>query len=191
VQNALKHAPAGLQGRPGRLRFQDEGRFGRINDTRRCWAPLPTRPLVGQQVVREYLYSFVAVCPFDGQFTSLTLPWADAQTMSIFLAHTAAQFAHEYGLMFLDGAGWHQAKDLRVPQNLKLIFLPPSSPQLNPAEHLWDHLRENHFGIDALTRLDQVAHRLAPGLQSLAAQPDLVRSLTLFDWIKPINLMWN
>lgn len=171
--------------------FQDEGRFGRINDTRRCWAPLPIRPVVGQQVVREYLYSLVAVSPPDGQFTSLTLPWVDAQTMSIFLAHTAQQFAGEYCLMFLDGAGWHQAHDLRVPENLKLIFLPPYSPELNPAEHVWDYLRENHFGNDALTSLDEVAHRLAHGLQTLAAQPLLVQSLTLFDWIKTIILMLN
>jgi hypothetical protein len=187
----LKQAPDHLRGRPVRLLFQDEGRFGRINDTRRCWAPLPTRPVVGQQVVREYLYSFVAVCPYDGQFTSLTLPWIDAHTMSIFLAHTAQQFADEYGLMFLDGAGWHHAQNLRVPENLKLIFLPPYSPELNPAEHVWDYLRENHFGNDALASLEEVADRLAVGLQTLAAQPDLVRSLTLFDWIKTINLTLN
>ena len=149
------------------------------------------RPVVGTQVVREYLYSFVAVCPFDGQLTSLTLPWVDAHTMSLFLAHTAEQFAREYCLMFLDGAGWHHAHDLRVPPNMKLIFLPPYSPELNPAEHIWEHLRENHFGNDALTSLEEVADRLAQGLQALTAQPDRVRSMTLFDWISTINLTWN
>jgi transposase len=28
-----------------------------------------------------------------------------------------------------------------VPQNMRLIFLPPYSPELNPAEHLWESLR--------------------------------------------------
>jgi hypothetical protein len=174
-----------------RLLFQDEGRFGRIRDTRRCWAPLPTRPVVGQQVVREYLYSFVAVSPQDGQFASLTLPWADAQTMSIFLAHTAAEFAGQLCILFLDGAGWHPAQNLRVPANLRLIFLPPYSPELNPAEHVWDYLRENHFGNDVLASLEEVADRLAQGLQALAAQPERVQTMTNFDWIKSIILTLN
>lgn len=38
-----------------RLLFQDEGRFGRINDTRRCWAPLQVRPQTSRQVVHEAL----------------------------------------------------------------------------------------------------------------------------------------
>ncbi|MGC4106176.1 MAG: hypothetical protein QM753_07445 [Thermomicrobiales bacterium] len=36
-----------------------------------------------------------------------------------------------------DGAGWHRARDLIVPAEIDLIFLPPSSPELQPAEHRW------------------------------------------------------
>jgi transposase len=35
--------------------------------------------------------------------------------------------------MFLDGAGWHRSKELLIPKNMKLIFIPPYSPELNPA----------------------------------------------------------
>jgi hypothetical protein len=40
---------------------QDEGRFGRIDRPRRCWAPKPIRPTVPRQVVREFVYVFAAV----------------------------------------------------------------------------------------------------------------------------------
>lgn len=40
---------------------QDEGRFGRIDYPRRCWAPKPIRPTVPCQVVREFVYVFAAV----------------------------------------------------------------------------------------------------------------------------------
>lgn len=50
-----------------RLLFQDEGRFGRINDARSYWAPLPLRPSVGSQVVREYVYAYTAVCPREAR----------------------------------------------------------------------------------------------------------------------------
>jgi hypothetical protein len=41
-----------------RVLFQDEGRFGRISDARSCRAPLPLRPAVGSQLVREYVYAY-------------------------------------------------------------------------------------------------------------------------------------
>jgi hypothetical protein len=153
--------------------------------------PLPHRPVVRQQVVREYLYSFVAVCPFDGQFSCLTLPWADAGTMSIFLEHTAHEFDGEFCLMFLDGAGWHQANELKVPSTIRLLQLPAYSPELNPVEHLWDHLRENEFGNDVLESLEDVGNRLGYGLQRQAADPVLVKGLTCFDWINTIRMMSN
>ena len=103
---------------PVRLLFQDEGRLGRINDQRRCWVPLPLRPRVGQQIVRQYVYNYVAVSPMDGRLSSLTLPYANAEAMSVFLEHVASDFAANWCVMFLDGAGWHIARDLRIPKTI-------------------------------------------------------------------------
>jgi hypothetical protein len=47
---------------------------GRIHDGRRCWAPLPLRPCVGPQVVREFVYAFAAVSPRDNRIASLLSP---------------------------------------------------------------------------------------------------------------------
>jgi hypothetical protein len=147
--------------------------------------------VVGQQVVREYVYSFVAVCPFDGQLSALTLPYADATSMSIFLAHTAAEFAGEFCVMFVDGAGWHVARDLKTPPTLHLLPLPPYSPELNPTEHIWEDLRENDFRNDVLESLDAVVDRLGQGIRRLAADPQRVVRLTCFDWIKTIRMTSN
>ena len=55
-----------------------------------------------------------------------------------------ASFAVEVGagpdkhiILVLDGAGWHVARDLVVPEGVELMFLPPYSPQIQPAERLW------------------------------------------------------
>jgi len=105
-KKALKHLPPGVR---VRLLFQDEARFGCISDQRRCWAPWPLRPVVGHQVIREFVYGLAAVSPFDGELCSLVLPWVDAETMSLFLAHTAARFPHGHCLMLLDGELWQSA----------------------------------------------------------------------------------
>jgi hypothetical protein len=163
--------------------FQDEGRFGRISDARSCWAPLPLRPTVGSQLVREYVYAYVAVCPADGQMSSMILPWVDARLMSIFLAQTAAQFPHEYCVMFLDGAGWHKAHELTVPANMRLLPLPPYLPELNPAEHVWEYIRENDIRNQVFDDLDEVMDTVETSLRHLHESPEVLRSMTAFPWI--------
>jgi hypothetical protein len=170
-----------------RLLFQDEGRFGRISDRRRCWAPLPSRPVVGHQVVREYVYVMSAVSPKDGRLVSLVMPWVDSEVMSIFLSHTAQEFPDDLCVLIFDGAGWHRANDLRVPKNMVLISLPPYSPELNPVEHIWDYLRDA-LGNKILHSLDEVIDFLCATITPLFQQPEVVRSMTCFDWINTLCL---
>ena len=40
-------------------------------------------------------------------------------------------------VLVLDNAGWHGPEGLAVPEGISLVFLPPYSPELQPAEHLW------------------------------------------------------
>jgi transposase len=160
-------------GRQFRLMFQDEARFGRINDPRRCWAPKGVRPEVGMQIVREYTYAFGAVSPQDGTLDSLVLPVVNAEAMSIFLEEVARRHPEEFILMFLDGAGWHRANDLAVPENMRLEALPPYSPQLNPVEHIWDEIREKWFTNEVFNSLDAVEDRLVEALVALGSENNL------------------
>jgi putative transposase len=173
----------GQLGRQLRLMFQDEARFGRINDPRRCWAPKGFRPEVGMQIVREYTYAFGAVSPHDGTLDSLVLPVVTAEAMSIFLEEVARRHPEEFILMILDGAGWHRANDLTVPENMRLEALPPYSPQLNPVEHIWDEIREKWFTNEVFNSLEAVEDRLVEALVALENDREFVASTTGFDWI--------
>ena len=171
-----------------RLMFQDEGRFGLLGTPRRCWAPIGTRPIVGARLERKYIYAFSAVSPHDGVMDSLVLPWVNAETMSLFLAEVAQRHSKEFIVMVMDQAGWHLAGDLIVPQNMRLVFLPPYSPELNPAEHLWDSLREECFANHVFSNLDAVESVLTSGLVALEADPIRTQSMTGFKWITSISL---
>lgn len=171
------------------MMFQDEARFGLISDPRRCWAPPGVRPIVSTQIVRQYTYAYAAVSPHDGVLDSLVLPWVNAETMTYYLGEVARRHAGEFVLMVLDGAGWHVANDLAVPENMRLVRLPPRSPELNPAEHVWDELREKGFANEVFNGLDAVDDRLVEGLRALEADPDRVKGLAGFDWI--LNLKLN
>lgn len=168
--------------------FQDEGRFGRIHDGRRCWGPSPVRPVIAQQVVREFVYAYVAVSPLDGAMASLILPWVDASLMSLFLNHTASQFPDEHCIVLMDRAGWHIANDLIVPPSMTILPLPPYSPECNPTEQIWKYTRTNGIRNQVFDDLDQVVDVVSSSLHTLHNDPGLVRSMTNFDWIKTLRL---
>ncbi len=171
--------------------FQDEGRFGLLGSPRRCWAPQGMRPIVGARLQRKYLYAFAAVSPHDGVMDSLVLPWVNAHTMSLFLAEVARRHRHELVLMVMDRAGWHVAGDLIVPRNMRLMFLPPYSPELNPAEHVWKALRQQCFANHVFGDIDAVEKTLCKGLADLEAEPRKVQSMTGFKWITSISMKAN
>ena len=171
-----------------RLMFQDEGRFGLLGTPRRCWAPRGTRPVVGARLERKFSYAFTAVSPHDGTMDSLILPWVNAETMSLFLAIVAERHADDFVVMVMDQAGWHIAGDLLVPENMRIVLLPPYSPELNPAEHVWETLREDCFANTVFTSLDAVENALSAGLVALESDPSRTQRLTGFDWITSISL---
>jgi len=169
--------------RPVLLFSQDEGRFGRISDVRRAWSPLGARPQAPRQVIRTYLYVFTAVCPALGRMTSLILPWANTEMMNIFLRQVSDDFSDYFILMLADQAGWHLSQKLAVPENMRLIKLPPRSPELNPSEHIWEELREKNFANRAFRDLDEVEDSLCHGLNDLANDPEKLRSMTNFPYL--------
>ena len=122
--------------------FQDEARFGRISETRYCWCRRPARPLVHAMVTQQYTYAYGAVCPQDRAFDSLVLPQVNSDCTQLFLDEIVSRYPNDNFVMVQDGAGRHKSKNFRLPDTLRLLFLPPYSPELNPQAHLWDELRE-------------------------------------------------
>jgi transposase len=166
-----------------RIMFEDEARFGRISDPRHCWALKGTRPVVPRQFVREYTYAYAAVSPYDGILDSLVLPDVNAKSMSIFLSIISERHPDELILMFMDQAAWHKAKALEIPANIKLLNLPPYSPELNPTEHLWEDIREQWFPNLVFKSIAAVEDTLVEGLVSLERDAVRVAKLTGFKWI--------
>jgi transposase len=163
--------------------FQDEARFGRIADVRRCWCPKPMRPVCQAMVTQEYTYAYAAVSVLDGGLDTLILPRVNGACMQRFLDEVAARHPDERIVMVLDGAGWHQSGSLTLPANLRLLPLPPYSPELNPVEHLWDELREKAFHNRVFNSIDALEDHLEVSLRALENDHDRVHSIVAWPWI--------
>jgi len=168
---------------PLRVMFQDEARFGRLSDPRRCWAPAPLRPVVSVALVREYTYAYAAVSPQDGSLDWMLTAKMDTLNMNAFLDHVSQRHADDYIVMVLDGASSHRSHDLYIPGNMALVRLPPYSPELNPAERLWEEIREKEFANRVFDSLGAAIAQAARGLKRLELMPDGLQSLTGWPWI--------
>jgi len=171
---------------PLRLMFQDEARFGRISDPRSCWAPAPHRPIVNLALVREFRYEYTAVSPWDGCLDFMTAEKMNTESMSCFLDQISKAHKDEFIIMVLDGASSHRSKDLKIPKNVSFIRLPPYSPELNPAEQIWNILRRDYFANRVFETLDAAIKQANLGLTEMAANKSAIRQLTNWPWIRAI-----
>ena len=177
--------------RPVRLMFQDEARFGRMARIRRCWSPSPLRPLVSNGYERQFTYVYGGVSPVHGQLDWSLNEKMNTTNMSAFLSQVSQAHPQEFIVMVVDGASSHKAKELVVPENIRLIPLPAYSPELNPQEHVWEEVREKAFPNMVLDQMALVVERLKAGMGSLAADAERVRGITAWPWIISLNLQAN
>ena len=138
------------------------------------------RPKAPRQVIREFSYVYAAVAPEQGLMTALILPHADTAMMNLFLAQVARDFADYFVVMQVDQAGWHRAKDLQVPENIRLIFQPAYSPEVNRVEHLWEELREKYLHNRVLPSLEDLIEVLCQALAELTEDQERLRSMMFF-----------
>jgi transposase len=173
--------------RPLYLMFQDEARFGRLSDPRRCWAPAPYRPKVLLSLVRQFKYVFGSVCPATGHLDYMIADNMKTENMSKFLKQVSRAHPDKSIVMVLDGASSHKSKSLVIPSNVELVYLPPYSPELNPSERLWNQLRRNKFANRYFGTLEETIHQAELGLSEMKKDRKALKSLTLWPWI--INIL--
>jgi transposase len=169
------------------LWFQDEMRFGQKGRVCHRWFTRGQRPpgLCDQRYTWAHL--FAAVRPATGESFALVLPRASTQTMQVFLdGFSAALAPDEHAAMVVDGAGWHIANDLSIPENVTLVLLPPYSPELNPVERVWLFLRERHLSHRLLAGYDAIVDALCAAWNVLSA--DRLRSLTCYPYLDQVSI---
>src|SRR3712207_351393 len=172
----------------GEVWAADEHRLGLKPIRRRVWAPIGQRPIA----LGHHRYEWPQVVAFVQPTSGETVWYLCSGLSKPFFAELLAAFARQTGagrkrhvILVLDNAGWHGPEGLHVPDGISLVFLPPYSPELQPAEHLWplvdEPIANRHFA--SLADLEAV---VAERCRRLGAET--IRPHTDFHWWpKPIS----
>lgn len=163
---------------------EDEHRIGLKPILRKVWARKGARPIVTVEHCYKWTYLYAFVRAQTGQSFWLLAPSVNITTYNRILE----EFAKAQGLgptkqiaIVVDRAGWHRSAKVKIPEGLHFIFLPPSSPELQPAERLWqlsDQVLVNRHFAD----LDQLEQAQVERCHWLYHQHQLLQSHTLFHW---------
>ena len=162
----------------------DEHRIGLKPVLRRVWAPRGERPIAIGHPRFEGLYVTVFVSPATGEsFWSLStgVSKQDVEAILALFAREAGAGRDRIIVLGLDNAGGPSSPGLVIPEGLRLVYLPPYTPELQPAETLWVHVDEpianRHF--DTLAALDAAVARQCV---RLPADRERVRGQAGFHW---------
>jgi hypothetical protein len=180
--------PPEAAGRPVEVWFQDEARVGQQGTLTRLWARRGSRPRAPRDRRHAWAYLFGAVCPERAVGAALVLPYADTAATGLHLAEISRHVAPgAHAVVVLDGAGWHAAGGLAVPDNLTLLPMPPYSPELNPVENVWQYLRQNKLSLRVWPDYDAIVATCCAAWNALVATPDRLASITRREWAKAVG----
>lgn len=108
------------------------------------------------------------------------MPHCNAANFQIFLNEFSLHRPTEFKIITLDNGAFHKAKSLVIPENIGLIFLPPYSPELNPAENIWAILKRK-FTNKLYETLEQISNFITETAEPLSETR--VKTICGFEYI--------
>lgn len=122
--------------------FQDESRFGLMTVLRRAITLAGVKPVGPYQHRFLFRYCYGLVEPLSGDSFFVTAPQVNTLFFEFMLREFSLHEPEVFKIIFLDRASYHRSKALQVSENIRLVYLPSSNPELNPVERLWRDMKD-------------------------------------------------
>ncbi len=143
------------------------------------------KPLCPFHQVFQTTYLFGAFSPINGDKFLLELPYCNSDMFQQFLDLFSMQNPKEFKIIVLDNGAFHKSSSLVIPKNIALLFLPPYSPELNPAENIWAILKRMYTNKLHYT-LNEVSQFITTSIKVLT--PNQVINTCSFGYIFSDNI---
>ncbi len=142
--------------------FEDESRFGLFTKNGKALTASGVKPICPFHQIFKSLYLFGAFSPIDGDSFLMEMPACNADIFQLYINELAKHRPNEFKIMVMDNGAFHKAKALQIPENMAFIFLPPYSPELNPAEQMWQAYKREfsgtlYYSLDELSEFIDLA----------------------------------
>lgn len=165
------------------LFFGDEMRYGLISNFRRSWSKIGKRTIIDSQQSFENRYLFSAVSPLSGEsFHLSSFDSFNTEATTVFLKELKKKHANKMVVLVWDNAPCHRPQIHRKIPGLIILFLPPYSPELNPAERFFEELRKATANT-IFKSIDEQEKVIEERLITLTDDLKGMKKLLGYDWI--------
>jgi putative transposase len=131
--------------------------------------------------IREYVYAFGAIDPLNGDSSFIIAGDCNTAWTNLFLDTLSKQFPDDYILLCEDRASWHKSKDLVIPDNIELFFIPAATPEMNPIEQIWNEIKQKDFDNRFFDTRSKVIDQLCISTNNL--DKEIIKSIAGREWI--------
>jgi transposase len=168
------------------LYCQDESRIGLLTMNHKALTIKGVKPICKYQHKFDNVYLFGAFSPINGNHLLLEMPQCNTENFQVFLQELSVMDKEEFKIILLDNGAFHKAQRLVIPENIALVFLPPYSPELNPAEKVWWTIKrtlKNKF----FETMDDLTDCISIAAKQLTKQS--IQQLTAYEYYT--NAFWT
>lgn len=166
--------------RPVRLWIYDEMRYGLAPVTRKMWTTKGTNIVAPVHHRYEWGYLYGALQVGGGGSEFFFSPQVNKSADVIFLEQISKRDPYAIHVVIGDGAGFHHKEGQDhvgiLPENVRILTLPPYSPELNPVEKLWDVIKDG-ICTTVYPKLEDLETAITSELRKLWEDPKRVFSL--------------
>jgi transposase len=108
----------------------------------RCVTSKGIKPIVKYQHAFKNTYLYGSFSPINGDSFVYEIEGTTSEIFHQYLVEFSKHKPKELKIIIIDNAGFHSMRNFKIPQNIKLIRIPPYSPELNPSEKIGAYIKQ-------------------------------------------------
>lgn len=161
------------------LYFQDESRFGLITKQKKVITAKGIKPI--GKYKHSYLYKWLwgSFSPITGESFCMTTDGVCKELFIKYLDDFSKHKPTELKIMIIDNAAFHSTKDVELPYNIILLPIPPYCPELNPAEKMWQWMKDK-ISMKVYDTLQILENKIDELIK--ISENEIVKSITGYDF---------
>ena len=161
------------------LYFQDESRFGLITKQAKVITAKGIKPISRYKHSYQYKWLWGSFSPITGESFCMTTNQVCKELFIKYLEDFSKHKPKELKILVVDNAAFHSTKDIVLPENIILLNIPPYCPELNPAEKIWQWMK-NKIAMKIYDTLDVLESKIEELLELL--EGELIKSITSYQF---------
>ena len=158
--------------------FQDESRFGLMTKQKRVLVSKGIKPIGKFQHSYKWLWLWGCFSPITGDSFYWETSHVGNEIFEGFLDDFSRENPRELKLLIIDNAGFHACQNITIPENIKLIRIPPYAPELNPAEKVWQWMKDK-VSMKFFDKTKALQDKITEMVNQLT--PDMIKSITGYE----------